>query len=68
MKWEVTMDVEALRELVDLHMRYLLRSCRTREACMDLSADLQRLARMIGRVADEDCHDRANDVDRAQQP
>ncbi len=57
-------NVKRLRELVAMECNALLRQCRTRDECMDVSVDLGQLARMVERYSDEECYDRAMECDK----
>ena len=55
--------VKFLRDLLAMECHTLVRECRTRDECMDLSVDLGQLARMVEMYADENCYDRALECD-----
>lgn len=59
-------NVKRLRELVSLECQTVIAQCKTRDECMDVSVDLGQIARMVERYAEEDCYDRAMELDKAQ--
>ncbi len=57
-------NVKRLRALVAIECQTLIKQCRTRDECMDLSVDLSQIARMVERYSDEECYDRAMECDK----